>query len=79
MQTFSNVLLIQNNDRQSVLESVNWNEDRAVDTLLLMSDPDYKPETQPQERQEGPGLVRFFTFRSRRPAYSFYLVPGRIR
>ena len=28
-----------------VLESVNGNQERAIETLLGMSDPDYKPET----------------------------------
>ncbi|KAF8647081.1 hypothetical protein AX16_006915 [Volvariella volvacea WC 439] len=35
---------------QSVLESVNWNQDRAVDTLLGMSDPNYKSENRQEER-----------------------------
>lgn len=35
--------------RQSVLESVNWSEDRAIDALLGMSDPTYKTETRHQE------------------------------
>lgn len=34
---------------QSVLESVNWSEDRAIDALLGMSDPTYKTEARHQE------------------------------
>ncbi|KAJ8521827.1 hypothetical protein ONZ45_g1530 [Pleurotus djamor] len=34
---------------QSVLESVNWDQDRAIDMLLGMSDPEYKPETRPSQ------------------------------
>ena len=34
-------------DRQSVLESVQWNQDQAVDALLGMSDPEYKPVAAP--------------------------------
>ncbi|KAF9527315.1 hypothetical protein CPB83DRAFT_400765 [Crepidotus variabilis] len=37
---------------QSVLESVNWNQDRAVDALLTMSDPEYKPEPAAQRQSE---------------------------
>lgn len=47
--------------RQSVLESVEWSQDRAVDTLLIMSDPDYKPEPplpqRPQRHHTVPALV----------------------
>ncbi|KAH8806852.1 hypothetical protein DL96DRAFT_1686060 [Flagelloscypha sp. PMI_526] len=35
----------------SVLQSVNWNQDRAVEILLGMSDPEYKP---PAEEQRAP-------------------------
>ncbi|CAA7261817.1 unnamed protein product [Cyclocybe aegerita] len=34
---------------QSVLESVNWSEDRAIDALLLMSDPEYRSDAPPQQ------------------------------
>jgi len=37
-------------DRQSVLDSVGGNQDRAIDTLLGMSDPNYKSETRPEEQ-----------------------------
>ncbi|KAK1229057.1 hypothetical protein PQX77_007873 [Marasmius sp. AFHP31] len=33
----------------SVLESAGGNEDRAIDTLLGMSDPDYRSDARPQE------------------------------
>ena len=33
--------------RQSVLESVGGDQDRAVDTLLGMSDPEYVPQATP--------------------------------
>ncbi|TFK44281.1 hypothetical protein BDQ12DRAFT_730355 [Crucibulum laeve] len=36
---------------QSVLESVGGNQDRAIDALLGMSDPDYRSEAQPEEPQ----------------------------
>lgn len=55
-----------NHVRQSVLESVDWNQDRAVDTLLIMSDPEYKPEPtlpqRPQRRHTAPVLVCVYTF-----------------
>ncbi|KAF4597954.1 hypothetical protein EYR38_006346 [Pleurotus pulmonarius] len=41
--TFDEVVL------QSVLESVNWDQDQAIDTLLGMSDPEYKPEARPNQ------------------------------
>ncbi|KDQ27442.1 hypothetical protein PLEOSDRAFT_1083566 [Pleurotus ostreatus PC15] len=34
---------------QSVLESVNWDQDQAIDMLLGMSDPEYKPEARPNQ------------------------------
>lgn len=35
--------------RQSVLDSVGGNQDRAIDALLGMSDPEYKSETRVEE------------------------------
>ncbi|EIN11531.1 hypothetical protein PUNSTDRAFT_50489 [Punctularia strigosozonata HHB-11173 SS5] len=32
---------------QAILQSVNWDEARAIDTLLGMSDPDFRPQEQP--------------------------------
>jgi hypothetical protein len=39
------------NNRQSVLDSVNGNSDRAIDALLGMSDPDFQSD-QPQQPQQ---------------------------
>jgi len=40
-------------NRLSVLQSVNGNQDQAIDTLLGMSDPDYISQSpQPQGQQE---------------------------
>ena len=36
-----------NFDRQSVLESVGGDQDRAIDMLLGMSDPNYVPQEPP--------------------------------
>lgn len=40
---------IEHEQRQSVLESVNWDQDQAIDMLLGMSDPEYKPEARPNQ------------------------------
>lgn len=42
--------------RASVLESVHGNQDQAVEILLGMSDPEYRP---PVEQQRRAPLVRF--------------------
>jgi hypothetical protein len=42
--------------RQSVLESVDGDQDRAVDVLLGMSDPNFKSESPPAVQQ--PQMVR---------------------
>lgn len=39
--------------RQSVLESVNYDQDRAIDSLLGMSDPEYKPTAAPEPSPHG--------------------------
>lgn len=43
----SSVVIKLNVNRQSVLESVGGNQDRAIDVLLGMSDPDYRSEQPP--------------------------------
>jgi hypothetical protein len=37
--------------RQSVLDSVRGDQDRAIDALLVMSDPEYKSERRPEPPQ----------------------------
>ena len=41
-----------------MLESVGGNQDRAVDALLVMSDPEYKGEPPATVQPEQPALVR---------------------
>lgn len=46
-----------------MLESVGGNQDRAIDALLVMSDPEYKgePPTAVYVQQDQPALVRSIT------------------
>lgn len=39
------------NSRQSILESVNGDQDRAIEALLGMSDPDYVSSETPRRHQ----------------------------
>jgi len=43
-------------DSQSVLESVGGDQDRAIDLLLGMNDPDFRSEAMPPTQQ--PQMVR---------------------
>jgi hypothetical protein len=55
------MLLTKNENRYSVVDSVNGDQDRAVDALLAMNDPNHVPASSPARgptTQIEPSLVR---------------------